>query len=42
MWTPNDFMAVFDHSVWTIAQAVMSIIGFMVLIQLLFGGGDDE
>lgn len=41
MWTPNDVMNVFDHSVWTLVQAGMAWVGFIVFLDMVFGGDDE-
>lgn len=40
MWSPSDVMAVWDHCVWTAVQAGMAWIGFVVVMDLVFGGDD--
>jgi hypothetical protein len=42
MWTPNDATAVFDHCIWTVVQAGMAWVGFIVLLDIVFGGSDES
>ena len=38
MWTPDDVAHVFDHCAWTLFQIGAAWVGFMVLIDMFFGG----